>query len=97
MCEVTRKEEWRGILGAAGKACQRLGMVTLNGHNLRFWAVEGEVRVEMALRGDSGRDLASGWPRERTGGKGGRALQKGWALADLCRVVRVVVEGSIFW
>jgi len=53
----------------------------------------------MALQGDSGRDLASGWPRDRTNGKGGRDLQKGWVLADHRRGVvgRMVVEGSTFW
>lgn len=74
-------------------------MVALSGHNLRFWAVGGEVSVEMALQDDSGCDLASGWRHERTDGKGGRGLKKGSALTDLCRGVvgHLAVEGSIFW
>jgi len=82
----------------AGKACQRIGVV---GSEWLQFAVNCSraLAVEMALPGDLGCDLASGWRGERTNGKGGRGLQKGWVVADQCRgvVARMVVERSIFW
>ena len=51
------------------------------------------LAVEMAPQSDSGCDLALGWRGERTNGRG---LQKGWVVADQCRVVaRMVIERSI--